>query len=127
MKKNLIHVIYPDESVTSFVLESGDTIDNILEMVFSQFNHGSGMESDLFVGTKKRSLSVNDIVCVNGKYYQCLSFGWKQVTNEYVIDLENDVANHPRRIEGAWFALNSVMYERSPYGAEATLDGIEVF
>jgi hypothetical protein len=127
MKKNLIHVIYPDEVAFSFVVTNDLSVEDNLERTFAEWNHGSGMESDLFVSSKKRSLSVNDIVCVNGKCYQCQSFGWKQVTAEYVNQLEKDVANHPRRIEGAWFALNSVMYERSPYGAEATLDGIEVF
>jgi hypothetical protein len=127
MKKNIIHVIYPDEVAFSFVVTNDLSVEDNLERTFAEWNHGSGMESDLFVGSKKRSLSVNDIVCVNGKCYQCQSFGWKEVTAEYVIELENDVANHPRRIEGAWFALNSVMYERGPRWREATLDGIDVF
>lgn len=112
MKKNIIHVIYPDEAVTSFVLESDDIVVNILEMVFAQFNHGSGMESDLFIGSKKRSLSVNDVVGINGKYYLCESFGWKEVTVAFVNQLEKKVAEHPfRLIHGPWFALNRVMEE----------------
>ena len=93
-------------------------------------NEGTADESkhpyEMFINSKKRSLSVNDIVCVNGTYYQCLPYGWKEVTTEYVINLENEVSNHPRRSEGAWFALSDVMYGRSPDGAEATLDGIDV-
>ena len=86
--KNIIHVIYPAEYLASFVIE-GDHIDNdILEMVFAQWNHGSGMESEQFIGSKKRSLSVNDIVCVNGTYYQCASFGWNEVTSDYVNELD---------------------------------------
>jgi hypothetical protein len=54
-------------------------------------------------------------VCVNGEYFQCASFGWNSVTPEYVNKLENEVANHPSRCEGAWFALMDVMWERQNF------------
>jgi hypothetical protein len=127
MKKNLIHVIYPDEATYSYVATNDMSVEDNLERVFAEWNHGSGMECEMFIKSNKRSLSVNDIVCVNGKYFQCQSVGWNKVTDEYVINLENEVANSPRRSEGAWFALSDVMYSRSPDGAEATLDGIDVF
>jgi len=112
MKKNLIHVIYPDEAVYSFVVINDMSVEDNLERVFAEWNDGSGMECKMFIESKKRSLSVNDIVCVNGKYYQCQSFGWKEVTTEYVINLEKEVATHPRRFDGAWFALSDVMWKR---------------
>ena len=127
MKKNLINIIYPDEAVNSFVMTTDMSTADILERVFAEWNHGSGMECEMFVKSKKRSLSVNDIVCVNGTYFQCQSVGWNKVTDEYVYQLEQDVANSPRRSEGAWFALSDVMYSRTPDGVEATLDGIDVF
>jgi hypothetical protein len=127
MKKNLIHVIYPDEAVYSFVTINNLSQEDNLERVFAEWNSGSGMECKMFIESKKRSLSVNDIVAVNNVYYQCMPFGWKEVTAEYVNELEKEVAIHPRRFEGAWFALNDVMYGRSPDGVEATLDGIDVF
>ena len=127
MKKNLINVILPADKVISFVHESDDTVENILEATFGMFNHGSGIESELFLNSKCRSLSVHDIVCVNGKYHQCLPCGWSEVTTDYVNQLEEDVENNPRRAEGAWFALSEVMYSRSSDGAEANLDGIDVF
>ena len=127
MKKNLIHVIYPDEATYSYVATNDMSVEDNLERVFAEWNYGSGMECEMFIKSNKRSLSVNDIVCVNGKYFQCQSVGWKQVTDEYVINLENEVANSPRRSEGAWFALSDVMYSRTPDGVEATLDGIDVF
>ena len=89
MKKNLVHVIYPDEALYSYVIINDMSVEDNLERVFAEWNHGSGMECEMFIESKKRSLSVNDIVCVNGKYYQCKSFGWKQVTDEYVYQLEN--------------------------------------
>lgn len=112
MKKNLIHVIYPDEAVNSFVMITDMSTADILERVFAEWNHGSGMECELFVKSQKRSLSVNDIVCVNGVYFQCASFGWNEVTAQYVNELEESVAAHPSRVEGAWFALMDVMWER---------------
>jgi hypothetical protein len=107
--KNIVHVIYPDEAVHSFVMDTDMVVSDILERVFAEWNHGSGMESELFIRSKKRSLSVNDIVCVNGKYYLCKSFGWNEVTSQFVNELEEEVRNHPNRIQGAWFALNGVM------------------
>lgn len=112
---NLVHVIYPDEFTASFIIKTDGEVDphDILEMVFAQWNNGSGCESQLFINSKVRSLSVNDIVCVNGNYYQCASFGWNEVTADYVKELEDAVENHPSRREGAWFALNDVMWERN--------------
>ncbi len=114
MTNNLVHVIYPDEFTAGFIIKTDGEVDphDILEMVFAQWNHGSGCESEMFVKSQKRSLSVNDIVCVNGRYWQCASFGWNEVSPEYVNELEEAVAAHPSRVEGAWFALMDVMWER---------------
>ena len=115
MTNNLVHVIYPAEFTAGFIIKTNGEVDphEILEMVFAQWNHGSGLESEMFVKSNKRSLSVNDIVCVNGRYWQCASFGWNEVTADYVNELEDAVSNHPSRREGAWFALNDVMWERN--------------
>jgi hypothetical protein len=115
MIKNIVNIIYPDEFTVGFVIETNDVVDvhDILEMVFAQWNAGSGCESELFIKSRKRSLSVNDIVCVNGTYFQCASFGWDEVSPEYVNDLEKSVAIHPRRfVDSAWSVLNDVMWER---------------
>jgi len=112
MKKNLIHVIYPDEAVYSFVATNDMSVEDNLERVFAEWNDGSGMECEMFVKSNKRSLSVNDIVCVNGKYFQCASVGWYEVSSEYVNALEKEVADHPSRSDSAWFALTEVMWGR---------------
>ena len=113
MKRNIIHIIYPADKVVSFVHESDDTVENILEIAFGMFNHGSGSESELFLKSNYRSLSVNDIVAVNALYFQCLSFGWKEVTAEFVNDLEEEVENNPLTLaHGPWFGLSEVMYNR---------------
>jgi len=110
--KNLIHVIYPDEAVYFYVVINDLSVEDNLERVFGEWNHGSNMECKMFIESQKRSFSVNDIVCINGKYYQCQSFGWKQVSTEYVNQLEKEVALHPRRFDGAWFALSDIMWKR---------------
>ena len=117
MKNNLVTVIYPDEYSVSFDITTDSDVKptDILEMVFGQWNYGSGVESELFIASKKRSLSVNDIVSLNGTFYLCESFGWKEVTAEFVNDLERDVACHPSRFnEGAWYALQDVMFRKKP-------------
>lgn len=111
--KNLIHVIYPAQKTVSLVIETDLGTNDILEMVFARFNNGSGMECREFTSAGVRSLSVNDIVCVNGKYFQCLPFGWEEVSGGFVSKLEDEVRNHPRfDFAGAWFALSEVMWER---------------
>jgi hypothetical protein len=112
MKRNIVHIIYPCEKVISFIHESDDTVDSILESAFAMFNHGSGSESELFLKSNYRSLSVNDIVAVNALYFQCLSFGWKEVTAEFVNDLEDEVENNPNMIHSPWHALQDVMWNR---------------
>jgi len=113
MKRNIIHIIYPAESVYSYVMETDASVENILEYVFSGWNHGSGVESKIFINSKKRSLSVNDIVAVNALYFQCLSFGWNEVTAEFVNDLEEEVENNPLTLaHGPCHALQDVMWSR---------------
>jgi hypothetical protein len=113
MKKNLVHVILPADKVISFVHNSDDTVENILEVVFGMFNHGSNSESELFLNSKCRSLSVNDIVLLNDKYYLCESIGWKEVTVEFVNDLEEEVEKNPLTLaHGPWFGLGEVMWNR---------------
>jgi len=112
MKRNIIHIIYPADKVVSFIHESDDTVDSILESAFAMFNHGSGSESELFLKSNYRSLSVNDIVGINDKYYLCLSFGWKEVTAEFLNDLEEEVENNPNMIHSPWHALQDVMWKR---------------
>jgi len=116
MTKNLVHIVYPDSNAFEFVMETDGHVDNhdILERVFAEWNHGSGMECELFIKSNVRSLSVNDIVCVNGTFYQCESVGWKQVTVEFVNQLEKEVATHPRRfIDSPWSILSDIMWKRN--------------
>lgn len=108
--KNIIHVIFPAEKSFGYIIESDDSVESLLERVFGEWNGGSGMECELFEKSKCRSLSVNDIVCINGQYFQCDSFGWSKVSVDYVNGLENEVNLHPLATQhGPWFALQDLM------------------
>jgi len=118
--KNIVSVIYPAEKTISFVHDSAPGA-SILEQIFAMFNHGSGSESELFVNSKVRSLSVNDIVYVDGKYFQCASVGWTEVSVDYVNQLESDVDHHPTtKLHGSWFGLSEVMWDRRKKFLETT-------
>ena len=109
--KNIL-VNYIGDIAIDFVIPCESSDEETLENVFDQFNHGSGNEHPLLLKHKTRSLSVNDVVRVGDKWYQCMSVGWKQVTDKYVDDLEQQVVNHPSfKDEGPWYALQQVMWD----------------
>ena len=113
--KKLIWVIYPGERVMSYVMTTELEGESLLEVVFAQFNSGSGAEGEVFLNSRCRSMCVNDIVAVNGEYWQCGFVGWKSVTAEYVEQLEDEVVRHPLYDSvdgGSWNALNDIMWNR---------------
>lgn len=55
-----------------------DCIHSILDYLFCAFNVGSYRQDAGYTG---HSLSVSDVVYVNGNYYYCDSIGWKQLDN----------------------------------------------
>lgn len=52
--------------------------DSILETIFREGNTNQELRDE---NPNMRSVSVSDIVLLNGRYYYCDSFGWKDVTN----------------------------------------------
>jgi hypothetical protein len=119
MKRNIIVVNYPaSDAVTISRLHDG-TDEEILEMIFAQFNAGSGEECEEFLRRKLRSLSVNDFVSINGRWYQCMSMGWKKRNEAFVDKIEAAVVSHPSYIQhGEWFTLNDVMYQHRKESGE---------
>lgn len=116
MIKVYVTVCYPDDQfvATTMLVEDDSDHAAILERVFAEWNAGSGSECAMFKRMRLRSLSVNDVVIVNGTYYQCASMGWNQISEQEFLEIEASVANHPQRIlHGAWIALDRVMYSRS--------------
>jgi hypothetical protein len=112
MKKTNVVIKYPADRNFEVCLE-GDTHPEILENAFAAFNGGSGQEHPEFLASRTRSLSVNDLVQVDGFWYQCESCGWTAVTESDVMELEKAVKEHPYYDQhGAWFALNELAWER---------------
>ena len=113
--KRLITVIYPGERLMSYVMTTELEGESLLEVVFAQFNRGSGAEHEVFLNSRCRSMCVNDIVAVDGEYWQCSFVGWNKVDAEYMEQLEKEVEEHPlcNQMEGgAWSALNDIMWNR---------------
>jgi len=108
IKKNIVTVIYPGEFRTTFEIESDKSTEQILEMIFAQWNVNE-QTSELFKQSRVRSLSVNDIVIINNENYQCRYFGWVHVTPEYTKELEDTVISQSIYSRGAYFALNEIM------------------
>ena len=110
-----VKIIYPGEFATDvfFTYDNQPTDLDVLERIFAEWNHGSGAECEKLIKSNCRSLSVHDIVVVNGQYYQCKSIGWEPVTEEFVIQLQRDVKNHINYNQSAWYALDCVMWERN--------------
>lgn len=112
MKQTSVVIKYPAERDFEVYME-GETHEEILENTFAGFNHGSSREHPTFLAAKARSLSVNDLVCVGGFWYQCASVGWTPLTESDVIELEKAVKEHPAfAAHGAWFALSEIMFNR---------------
>ena len=113
--KKLISVIYPADRVMSYVMTTELEGESLLDVVFGQFNSGSGSEGEVFLNSRCRSMCVNDIVAVNGEYWQCAFVGWNKVNYEYVDQLEDEVEEHPLYNQtegGAWNALNDIMWNQ---------------
>ena len=60
----------------------GDTAEEALEEVFRRFNHAiPGETGDLAEKHGTRSLSVGDVVKIDGKFWQCAMVGWREIPN----------------------------------------------
>jgi|TARA_Y100000310_G_scaffold242766_1_gene246973 hypothetical protein len=50
---------------------------DILDAVWEQWNAGSGNEGQQFLKLGVRSMMVGDYVCIDGKWHECLTIGWR--------------------------------------------------
>lgn len=50
-----------------------------LNDVFARWNRGSGREADVFLEQEVRSLSVGDVVEIDGTKHLCSSIGWTEL------------------------------------------------
>jgi hypothetical protein len=84
-----VTVIYPGEATFGFCykLNPNDSHDQVLEQVYNNFNKASKDLSSVY-SLKKRTLGINDIVRIEKTYYQRELNTWREVTEEYVVELE---------------------------------------
>lgn len=60
-------------------LDDRADVRRVLQDCFDRFNGGSGREDASYFDRRLRSLSVGDVVFVDGAPYVCESFGWEPV------------------------------------------------
>ena len=112
LPRRTIKIIQPCEKTVIFPVNTDKTDLNLLEDVFDWFNGGSGKESPLF--TNMRSLSVNDFVIIDDNIYQCASVGWKNVDEDYMYMIINNVTDlvdaDTNNHYSPWYFLNEIMW-----------------
>lgn len=67
------------ECVFTFTLDTDKDHEDLLDMIFAEFNVGKGILATAYRAKNLRSLSRGDIVIINGVSYACDRFGWTQV------------------------------------------------
>ena len=82
-------VYYPpdelgDPSVMVAYEPQRGTINGILEEVFRQFNRVDGTEFISRYDLQIRSLSVGDVVYIDGRAFICDMFGWAEVSGDFL-------------------------------------------
>ncbi|MFM2118203.1 MAG: hypothetical protein RL316_1393 [Bacteroidota bacterium] len=108
-----IHIIYPGERDFHFVQTTRHSAEEMLELIFQQWNKESGQGSKKFLEYKTHSISVHDIVGINGKYYQRVLSGWEEMTLDQVKILQLEISNHPMRyVIGPRPTLHEIMRAR---------------
>lgn len=126
MKDNSVCILLPGDTRPFEVIVEGNTINETLDNVFEGFNAGSPKEHPYFINSAMRSFSVNDLVRVDGRWFQCDPCGWSEVSAEYVDELVEMV--HEEMSKGAhataWSALDYIMTNRRAikYDMEAMKD-----
>lgn len=63
-------IVYEGNFISTHIWNETNSENEVLELIFEQFN------SEYPRNYEGRSLSVSDIVCVNGRYYYCEPMGW---------------------------------------------------
>lgn len=111
----LVNLTYPGEFKIGIKTRTDLSDLDICACIFDEWNAGSGKESASFAESGKRSMCVGDFVTIRQlgrhKIYQCAGSGWTERTVEFKELFERRVKNHSRFSEGAWFALQDVLWE----------------
>jgi len=76
-------------------------IDGMLESIFSYGNTNKGFRQK---NPKARSISVSDIIEIDGKYYYCDTFGFKDVSDRIKVKEEESVENYMDKLSVSYMA-----------------------
>ena len=85
---NKINIQYADDTFFHSYVDDRELDDAaLLEEIFGEWNSGSEQECEIFLANRHiRSLSVADFVKIGDQWYQCASFGWDEVSDQFVSD-----------------------------------------
>lgn len=76
-------------------------IDGMLESIFSYGNTNKGFRQK---NPNARSISVSDIIEIDGKYYYCDTFGFKEVSDKVKVKQEEAVENYIDKLSTEYMA-----------------------
>lgn len=76
-------------------------IDGMLESIFSYGNTNKGFRQK---NPNARSISVSDIIEIDGKYYYCDTFGFKEVSDKVKVKQEEAVENYMDKLSTEYMA-----------------------
>ncbi len=110
-----ITIVYPGYKTHRFQHHSNLEDNVLLEVLFGEWNAGSCQESDLFLNGNNRSMSTGDFVCIDGRWYQCMSSGWEATDEEHVNAFDSlvkeRVKSDPECQGSAWCAASRVRWK----------------
>lgn len=95
-------------------------IDGMLESIFSYGNTNKGFRQK---NPNARSISVSDIIEIDGKYYYCDIFGFKEVSDKVKVKQEEAVENYMDKLSVNYMSkIFNQMKENGWDGKEETAD-----
>ena len=93
MKHN-VKIIYPGQKTFEFTRFSNGDMDLFFKMLTREWMHKSGNECAMFKDSNIRSFCNNDFIQVDDTVYLCTVYGMKEVSKEFLDDVEDRIRNH---------------------------------
>lgn len=107
------------KEVASIGVEDNISDDEALEYIFTLGNTNQDLRD---ANPEMRSISMSDIVLLNGKYYYCDSFGWKEASEKLV---ESKKVTESKNIDGRfliWYIKGKLYILETKYNNKVSKD-----
>ena len=107
------------KEVASIDVEDNISDDEALEYIFTLGNTNQDLRD---ANPEMRSISMSDIVLLNGKYYYCDSFGWKESSEKLV---ESKKVTESKNIDGRfliWYIKGKLYILETKYNNKVSKD-----